>query len=72
MLEELHKGICSSHAGGHALAVMAIRTGYYWPSLWEDTMILVRTCDKCQKFVPIQRAPSPAMTPIVSPLPFAM
>ena len=29
ILEELHEGICSTHAGGHALAVMTIRTGYY-------------------------------------------
>ena len=33
VLEELHKGICSSHLGGRALGVTALRTGYYWPSL---------------------------------------
>jgi len=71
ILEELHQGICSSHAGGRALAVTTIRTGYYWPSIREDAMTLVRTCDKCQKFAPVQRAPSTIMTPIVSPLPFA-
>ena len=34
-------------------------------------MTLVRTCDNCQKFAPIQWVPSTPMTPIVSPLPFA-
>ena len=34
-------------------------------------MTLVRTRDKCQKFAPVQRAPSTIMTPIVSPLPFS-
>jgi len=34
-------------------------------------MTLARTCDKCQKFAPIERVPSTTMTPIVSPLPFA-
>jgi len=29
VLEELYEGICSTHAGGRALAIMAIRTGYY-------------------------------------------
>jgi len=54
VLEELYECIYSTHAGGHTLAVMAIRTGYYWPCLREDAMTLVRTCDKCQKFVPIK------------------
>ena len=47
ILEELHQGICSSHAGDRALAITDIQTGYYWPSLREDAMTLVRTCDKC-------------------------
>ena len=71
ILEELHEGICSTHAGGRVLAVTAIRTNYYWPSLLEDAMTLVRTCDKCQKFTPIQRVPSTTMMPMVSPLSFA-
>jgi len=33
ILEELHEGIYSSHAGGCVLTITAIRTGYYWPSL---------------------------------------
>ena len=70
ILEELHEGICSTHARGRALAVTAIRTSYYWPSLLEDAMTLVQICDKCQRFAPIQRVPSTPMTPIISPLPF--
>jgi len=35
-------------------------------------MTLVRTCDKCQKFAPIQRVLSTPMTPIISALPFAI
>jgi len=30
----------------------AIRTGYYWPSLHEDAVNLVRSCNKCQKNSP--------------------
>jgi len=45
-LEELHEGICSTYATGHALAVTAIRTGYYYPCLREDVMTLMLTCDK--------------------------
>jgi len=34
-------------------------------------MMMVRTCDKCQKFAAILRVPSTTITPIVNPLPFA-
>ena len=36
ILEELYEGICSAHTGGQTLAVTAIRTDYYWPSLHKD------------------------------------
>ena len=54
ILEELHEGVCSTHVGGRALAVTAIRMGCYWPSLREDAMTLVRAYDKCQEFAPVQ------------------
>ena len=54
ILEELHEGVCSSHISGRTLAVTAIQTSYHWPSLHEDAMTLVHTCDKCQKLAPIQ------------------
>ena len=69
ILEELHEGICSARTEGRILAVMAIQTGYDWPNLREDAMTLVWTCDKCQKFAPIQQVPSTPMTPIVNHLP---
>jgi len=34
-------------------------------------MNLVRTCDKCQKFAPIQWLPTTPLMPIFNPLPFA-
>jgi len=46
IIEELHKGIYSTHTRGRTLAVTAIRTGYYWRTLREDAMTLARTCDK--------------------------
>ena len=44
ILEELHEGVCSSYTGGGALAAIAIRIGYYWLSLREDAMNLIRIC----------------------------
>jgi len=71
VLEEIYEGVCSSHIGGGALMVDAIQMGYYWPSLCEDDMNLVRKYEKCQKFTLVQRKPTNPLIPIVRPLPFA-
>ncbi|XP_021864960.2 uncharacterized protein [Spinacia oleracea] len=70
VLEDLHQGLCSSHIGGRALAEKALRTGYYWPTLKEDALDLVKRCDKCQRFAHPIRRPAQKLTPITSPIPF--
>ncbi|XP_056685866.1 uncharacterized protein [Spinacia oleracea] len=71
VLEDLHQGLCSSHIGGRALAEKALRTGYYWPTLKEDALDLVKRCDKCQRFAHLIRRSAQKLTPITSPIPFA-
>ncbi|XP_056687866.1 uncharacterized protein [Spinacia oleracea] len=71
ILEDLHQGLCSSHIGGRALAEKALRTGYYWPTLKDDTISLVKNCDKCQRFAHLQHRPARVLTPITSPIPFS-
>ncbi|XP_056685738.1 uncharacterized protein [Spinacia oleracea] len=64
-------GLCSSHIGGRDLAEKALRIGYYWPTLKEDALNLVKRCDKCQRFAHLIRRPAQRLTPITSPIPFA-
>ena len=33
LLEELHEGICGSHAGGRSLSHRALTQGYWWPNM---------------------------------------
>ena len=33
LLEELHEGICGSHAGGKSLSHRALTQGYWWPNM---------------------------------------
>lgn len=47
MMTEVHEGVCGSHIGGRVLAAKIIQTGYYWPTLTGNYMMLVRKCDKC-------------------------
>jgi hypothetical protein len=36
----------------------SLRQGFYWPSIIDDALKLVTTCQACQKFLPNSKAPS--------------
>lgn len=41
ILEEIHEGICGNHIGEKALALKALRGGFYWLSMLTDTQSYV-------------------------------
>ncbi|XP_019104863.1 uncharacterized protein LOC109134909 [Beta vulgaris subsp. vulgaris] len=45
VLKELHEGACASHIEGRALGDKTLRTGYYWPTLKEDSLVYAKKCD---------------------------
>lgn len=49
-LRELHEGITGAHQGARVLTRLALRQGYYWPTMAEDSRSLVRSCSSCQLF----------------------
>jgi hypothetical protein len=57
VLKEIHERVCGSHFGGPMLAHKAIRAGYYWPTMNQESMVMVRRCDKCQRFTKLQTNP---------------
>lgn len=71
VLAEIHEGICGQHLGGRALAAKALRAGYYWPTMNEDSQNYVKKCGKCQKYADVHIAPSSDLTYLSSPRPFA-
>jgi hypothetical protein len=71
VLREIHKGVCEDHSGGRMLAQKTIRAGYFWPTIKKDSALLVKTCDKCQRFSRIMKASPEKLTPLTSPWPFA-
>ncbi|KAL2926963.1 Gag-Pol polyprotein [Bienertia sinuspersici] len=71
VLDDLHRGLCSSHIGGRALAEKIMRLGYFWPTLRQDAMDMVMKCEKFQKIGPLIHRPATELTTIDSPLPFA-
>ncbi|GAV67002.1 RVT_3 domain-containing protein, partial [Cephalotus follicularis] len=57
-LREVHKGVCDNHTRGRTLSHKLLRQGYFWPTLHQDAVDLVRRCDKCQRNANISRRPS--------------
>ncbi|GAA0152327.1 hypothetical protein LIER_10838 [Lithospermum erythrorhizon] len=46
--------------------------GYYWPTLVNDALSYVKKCDACQQLGNAPQQPVCSLTPVVSPIPFAM
>lgn len=71
VLKEIHEGVCGSHSGGRILAHKAVRAGYYWPTMNQESVEMVRRCDKCQRFAKLQTKPAVELSSVSSPWPFA-
>jgi hypothetical protein len=71
VLREIHEGVCGDHSGGRMLVQKTIRAGYYWPTIKKDSALLVKACDKCQRFSRIMKASPEKLNPLTSPWPFA-
>ncbi|GJY87234.1 reverse transcriptase domain-containing protein [Tanacetum coccineum] len=70
VLREIHKGSCSMHVGTRSVVVKALRIGYYWPTMHEDAIMLIRVCQDCLVHKPIPKNPQRKLSPITSPWPF--
>jgi hypothetical protein len=44
LLVQTHSGIYKGHIGSRALATKVLRQGFYWPSIIDDALKLVTTC----------------------------
>ncbi|KAK2410233.1 hypothetical protein QL285_045607 [Trifolium repens] len=71
ILREIHEGINSQHLGGRSLARKALRAGYYWPTMQQDSKEHVKKCDKCQRHADMHLAPPNELKSLSSPWPFA-
>jgi hypothetical protein len=58
LLKEIHSGLCGAHISTRALAIKAIKKGFFWPSINYDAKKLVQECEACQKTANQQNLPS--------------
>ena len=71
LLEEMHEGICRSHAGGRSLAHRTIAQGYWWQNMQIEALEYIKKCDQCQRYSPSIHQPGGILNPLSSPWPFA-
>ncbi|CAL8174574.1 unnamed protein product [Prunus armeniaca] len=64
ILREVHNGVCGDHSGSRSLAHKVFRQGYFWPTLHQDVNMLVKKCDKCQRFGSVPHVPAEPLSPI--------
>ncbi|KAK8655270.1 hypothetical protein V6N13_107858 [Hibiscus sabdariffa] len=48
ILEEVHEGVCGTHANGFMMARQIMRFRYYWSTMEGDCIKYVKKCHKCQ------------------------
>ncbi|GAA0157633.1 hypothetical protein LIER_14861 [Lithospermum erythrorhizon] len=72
VLAEEHERWCGSHIRARSLAIKITRAGYYWPTLVKDAMSYVKRCNACQRLGNALQQPACTLTPVVSPISFAM
>jgi hypothetical protein len=70
LLQETHGSSNSAiHVGGHFFtktnAFNITRKGYYWPSIFHDYYVFLRSCDKCHKFAGKKRLLAMPLQPVL-------
>jgi hypothetical protein len=71
ILREIHEGVCGNHFGSRVLAYKAIRAGFHCSNMSRDSMRIVKTCDKCQRFANVSQRPPKDLCSVSSPWPFS-
>eukprot|EP00253_Pinus_taeda_P002987 PITA_02987 len=71
VLNDCHSGACGGHMSGYATTQKILRAGYFWPSIFKDCILAVRSCHECQIFQRKMRALPAPLHPVVTVGPFS-
>ncbi|KAG8501253.1 hypothetical protein CXB51_003409 [Gossypium anomalum] len=72
ILEEVHEGVCGTHANGFMMARQIMRFGYYWSTMEGDCINYAKKCHKCQIYGDKIHVPPSPLHVMTSPWPFSM
>ncbi|KAA3473594.1 RNA-directed DNA polymerase (Reverse transcriptase), Ribonuclease H [Gossypium australe] len=72
ILEEVHEGVCGTHANGFTMARQIMRFGYYWSTMESDCINYAKRCHKCQICGDKIHVPPSPLHVMTSPWPFSI
>ena len=70
MLNDFHGGACGGHLSGLSTAQKILRVGYFWLSIFKDSVDAVKRCHPCQVFARNMRSKLATLHPIITTDPF--
>lgn len=70
VLNDCHSSACGGHMSGYATAQKILRTGYFWPSIFKDCILVVRSCHEFQIYQRKMHVPPAPLHPVVTIGPF--
>eukprot|EP00253_Pinus_taeda_P026329 PITA_26329 len=71
VLNDCHSGVCGGHLSSYTTAQKILRAGYFWPSIFKDCIIAIRSSHVCQIFDRKTRLPPAPLHTVVTVGPFA-
>ncbi|KAJ9541700.1 hypothetical protein OSB04_028206 [Centaurea solstitialis] len=48
IIKNYHKGPTGGHFGANLTARKVLESGFYWPTIFKDAHVLIKSCDACQ------------------------
>jgi len=70
VMQQFHNSMCGGHHYYKTTTHKILRVGYYWPTLFSDVFVFVKSCDRCQRFEGKQQLKSLPFKPIIAKGPF--
>ncbi|KAL6325915.1 hypothetical protein AAG906_038406 [Vitis piasezkii] len=65
ILSHCHENACGGHFAYQKTAMKVLQSGFTWPSLFKDSHIMCRSCDRCQRPGKLTRRNQMPMNPIL-------
>nr|CAN62241.1 hypothetical protein VITISV_006053 [Vitis vinifera] len=65
ILSHCHENACGGHFASQKTTMKVLQSGFTWPSLFKDSHIMCRSCDRCQRLKKLTKRNQMPMNPIL-------
>ncbi|RVW73707.1 Pol polyprotein [Vitis vinifera] len=65
ILSHCHENACGGHFASQKTTMKVLQSGFTWPSLFKDSHIMCRSCDRCQRLGKLTKRNQMPMNPIL-------